>query len=64
VRGAEHYGYWLGTRYPVVTADLVSRASPVPPRTPRDLRVPGFLPAEPQPLPRGGPTSAPYARSA
>jgi integrase/recombinase XerD len=27
VRGAEHYGYWLGTRYPVVTADLVSRAS-------------------------------------
>jgi integrase/recombinase XerD len=27
VRGAEHYGYWLGTRHPVVTTDLVSRAS-------------------------------------
>jgi integrase/recombinase XerD len=27
VRGAEHYGYFLGTRHPVVTADLVSRAS-------------------------------------
>jgi hypothetical protein len=27
VRGAEHYGYYLGTRHPVVTADLVSRAS-------------------------------------
>jgi integrase/recombinase XerD len=27
VRGAEHYGYFLGTRHPVVTSDLVSRAS-------------------------------------
>ena len=27
VRGAEHYGYYLGTRHLVVTADLVSRAS-------------------------------------
>lgn len=27
VRGAEHYGYWLGTRYRVVTTDLVSKAS-------------------------------------
>jgi site-specific recombinase XerD len=27
VRGAEHYGYYLGTRHPVVTTDLVSRAS-------------------------------------
>lgn len=27
VRGAEHYGYWLGSRHRVVTTDLVSRAS-------------------------------------
>ena len=27
VCAAEHYGHWLGTRHPVVTADLVSRAS-------------------------------------
>jgi integrase/recombinase XerD len=27
VRGAEHYGYWLGTRHPAVTTAVVSRAS-------------------------------------
>ena len=27
VRAAEHYGYWLGTRHAVVTADHVTRAS-------------------------------------
>ncbi len=27
LRGAEHFGYWLGTQHPIVTTDLVSRAS-------------------------------------
>jgi site-specific recombinase XerD len=27
VRGAEHYGHWLGSRHPIVTTDLVTRAS-------------------------------------
>ena len=66
VRGAEHYGYWLGTRHPVVTADLVSRASARQflHEHLANCSCSARLPAEPQPLPRGSQTSAADARSA